>query len=128
MPRPTKNYILIVDGRRRASRQRNTHGRYRVGARSPEEAVKLLRAAIGFGSIRVYYEINPRLHGYDGPPVAYKTVVQMISDRSPDGKSGFRYVEPHHACDPHESYAERIRRRGPEWDCRSGKYTMGVGT
>lgn len=113
MPKPTKNYILIVDGHRRTGRQRNTHGRYRVGARSPEEAVKLLRAAIGFGSIRVYYETIPNLHGYDGPPIAYKTVVQMISNQTPNGRIGFRYVEPHHACDPYESYAERIRRHGP---------------
>ena len=112
MPKPTKNYILIVDGHRRAGRQRNTHGRYRVGARSPEEAVKLLRATIGFGSIRVYYETIPSLRVCDGRPVGYKTVVQMISDQTPNGRVDFRYVEPHHACAPHESYANNLKRCG----------------
>lgn len=112
MPRPTKNYILIVDGHRRAGRQRNTHGRYRVGARSPEEAVKLLRAVIGFGSIRVYYETIPDRHEYDGPPVGYKTVVQQIVTNNPNSRVLFKYVEPHHASDPHESYANNIKRCG----------------
>lgn len=107
MPRPTKNYILIVDGHRRPGRERNTRGRYRVGARSPEEAVKLLRAAIGFGSIRVYYETIPGVHDYDGPAVAYKTVVQMIPNGIPNCRVSWRYVEPHHACDNHETYADR---------------------
>lgn len=52
----TKNYICVVDGHRRSSRQRNTSGRYRVGARSEKEAKELLQKAIGFGSVQVYYE------------------------------------------------------------------------
>lgn len=43
MPRPTKNYVFVVDGHRAPSMQRSTHGRYRVGARSEKEAEKLLR-------------------------------------------------------------------------------------
>lgn len=51
-----KNYICIVDGYRRASRQRNTAGRYRVGAKTKKEAKLFLQSVIGFGSIQVYYE------------------------------------------------------------------------
>lgn len=54
----TKNYICLVDHYRRASRQRNTAGRYRVGARTPKEAKALLQKAIGFGSVQVYYQDN----------------------------------------------------------------------
>lgn len=49
------NYILLVDAYRRPSRRRNTAGRYRVGAKTEKEAVKLLRDKIKFGSIQVYY-------------------------------------------------------------------------
>lgn len=52
------NYILLVDNYRRPERRRNTAGRYRVGAKSEKEAVKLLRDKIGFGSIQVYYKCN----------------------------------------------------------------------
>ncbi len=71
-----KNYILLVDHHRRPSRQRNTAGRYRVGAKSPDEAVELLRKKIGFGSIVVYYECTPS----DKLNVAYKTVVREFFD------------------------------------------------
>lgn len=98
-----KNYILLVDSYRRPSRQRSTSGRYRVGAKDPEEAVKLLREKIGFGSIRVYYEVVPGKHDYDGPAVPYKTVVQQVADRSKPG-CHFKYVEPHHATAPRETY------------------------
>lgn len=43
MPRQTKNYIFVVDGHKRPSRQRRAAGRYRVGARSEKEADKMLR-------------------------------------------------------------------------------------
>lgn len=104
--KPIKNYILVVDSYRRPSRRRNTAGRYRVGAKTPEEAVKLLRAVIGFGSIWVYYEVIPGKHDYDGPMVGYKTVVQQVWDNSTPGRS-FAYVEPHHAAAPHESYERK---------------------
>lgn len=56
-----KNYICLVDTHRRASRMRNTAGRYRVGARTEDEAKKLLQKAVGFGSIQVYYvDQNPK--------------------------------------------------------------------
>ena len=44
--RRTRNYICLVDTYRRPSRQRNTAGRYRVGAKNPKAAVL------------VYYEDN----------------------------------------------------------------------
>lgn len=112
MSKPIKNYILLVDSYRRPSRCRNTRGRYRVGAKTPDEAVKLLRAVIGFGSIRVYYEVDPRMHEYDGPPVGYKTVVQQIATHNSNSRVLFKYVEPHHASDPHETYVDRIRVQG----------------
>ncbi len=68
----TNNYILLVDCYRRPQRQRNTAGRYRVGAKTPKEAVKLLREKIGFGSIQVYYKCDKK----DKFAVPYKTVVR----------------------------------------------------
>ena len=56
--RRTRNFICLVDHYRRPSRQRNTAGRYRVGAKNPEHARKLLQSAIGFGSVQVCYEDN----------------------------------------------------------------------
>lgn len=56
--RRTRNFICLVDAYRRPSRTRNTAGRYRVGAKNPDHARKLLQKAIGFGSVQVYYEDN----------------------------------------------------------------------
>lgn len=93
-----KNYILVVDSYRRPERRRNTAGRYRVGAKTREEAVDLLQAKIGFGSIRVYYQVIPGMHDYDGPMVGYKEVVRLVPDRDRPGY--FRYEEPRHATAP----------------------------
>ena len=54
--RRTRNFICLVDSYRRASRQRATMGRYRVGAKNAKQARALLQKAIGFGSVMVYYE------------------------------------------------------------------------
>lgn len=54
--RRTRNFICLVDAHRRASRQRPTAGRYRVGAKNAKQARKFLQKAIGFGSVLVYYE------------------------------------------------------------------------
>lgn len=69
-----RQYICLVDNYRRPSRKRNTAGRYRVAAKSPDEAVKLLREKIGFGSIQVYYDSTD----YDKPEnkIPYKSVVR----------------------------------------------------
>lgn len=56
MPRPTKQYVCVVDGHRRPSLQRNTKGRYRVAARDGKTAGRLLRDAVGFGSVQVLFE------------------------------------------------------------------------
>lgn len=50
----TRNYILLVDYNTPPRFAHRTKGRYRVGAHSEKEAVRLLQKAIGFGSIRVY--------------------------------------------------------------------------
>lgn len=86
-----KNYILLVDAHRRPSRQRNTAGRYRVGAKNPDEAVRLLREKIGFGAIQVYYECKSE----DKLNVSYKTVVQETFDGDK-----IIHIEPHHANAP----------------------------
>lgn len=62
-----KNFIVCVDGYRRPSRKRNTAGMYRVGAKNEEEAIKLVRKAIGFGSPIVTREDQKQL-------VPYRTV------------------------------------------------------
>jgi hypothetical protein len=88
--KPINNYILVVDTYRRPSRCRNTRGRYRVGAKEPEEAIKLLREKIGFGSIRVLFKCSPD----DKLNVKYKEVFFDGPDREP----------PHHANDPRSNY------------------------
>lgn len=53
-------YIVLVDSHRGWDCwKRQTQGRYRVGAKSPEDAEEILRKRIGFGSIRTYYKTNP---------------------------------------------------------------------
>lgn len=86
------NYILLVDNYRRLSRQRNTAGRYRVGAKSEKEAIELLREKIGFGSIQVYYLS-------DDVKVRYKEVVKEthLKDRK---TFEFEFAEPRHATAP----------------------------
>ena len=89
--KPIKNFIVLVDNHRRPQRQRNTAGRYRVGAKSPKEAEKLLREKIGFGAIQVYYECDSD----DKNNVGYKEVVKECFC---EGKLTF--VTPRHATDP----------------------------
>lgn len=95
------NYILLVDYHRRPQRQRNTAGRYRVGAKTPEEAIKLLREKIGFGSIQVYYKCQK-----DKNMVPYKTVVKETF--AGNGK-GFDTIHqpPVHANAPHKNISEK---------------------
>lgn len=57
MPKPVKNFILLVDYYRHHTKKRNTAGRYRVGAKTADEASVLLRRAIGFGDITVFAEL-----------------------------------------------------------------------
>lgn len=91
-----KQAIVLVDAYRRPSRQRNTEGRYRVGAKTEREAEELVRAAIGFGSVKFYYwEREDSTH----PKVKYKEVVKEIPiTRLAD--TDYSYEAPRHACDP----------------------------
>lgn len=75
--KPIHNYILLVDNYRRPSRQRNTAGRYRVGAKSEKEAKKLLRNKIQFGSIQVYYQCEK-----DDTTIGYKEIVKEEFNRN----------------------------------------------
>ena len=70
-----KNYILLVDNYRRPSRQRNTAGRYRVGAKTPKEAKELLQEKIKFGSIQMYYECKD-------VTIGYKDIVKETAEHS----------------------------------------------
>ena len=91
-----KQAIVLVDAYRRPSRKRNTAGRYRVGAKTEKEAEELVRAAIGFGSVKFYYwekedSINPK--------VKYKEVVKEVPN-SRLADTTFYHEKPRHACDP----------------------------
>lgn len=89
------NYILLVDYYKSPRLKRNTAGRYRVGAKSPQEAVKLLREKIGFGSIQVHYKCEEN----DKLTVPYKCVVKEVFK---DGGRGAQFVheQPVHANAP----------------------------
>ena len=91
-----KQAIVLVDNYRRPSRQRNTKGRYRVGAKTEQEAEELVQKAIGFGSVQFYYweDKDNRSSFYDSDQiVSYKEVVKEIFK---NGK--FHFVKPNHAC------------------------------
>lgn len=106
--KPVKNFILVVDSHRRPSMMRNTAGRYRVGAKTPDEAVKLLRARIGFGSIRVLSARDPAVDARAGlPQIAYKDVVQEYYVFE-NGKHVTKYRAPHHANAPRETYLPKM--------------------
>lgn len=101
--KPIKNYILLVDRHRdfrsKYMKPRNTAGRYRVGAKTPKEAVELLREKIGFGSIIVYYECNEHTEDKSDHFVSYKTVVKEVPSTDENGKFAFKQVKPHHATE-----------------------------
>ena len=73
--RVVKNFIVCVDGYRRLSRKRNTAGTYRVGAKTREEAIRLVQQAIKFGSPMVTRESLETL-------VPYKEVRRIAPDGS----------------------------------------------
>lgn len=98
-----KQAIVLVDAYRRPSRQRNTAGCYRVGAKTEKEAEELVRAAIGFGSVKFYYW--KREEDDTQPKVKYKEVVKEVynvrlANELP--KATFSYEKPRHACEPLE--------------------------
>lgn len=87
--------IVLVDAYKPV-KHHNTAGRYRVGAKTEKEAEELVRAAIGFGSVKFYYwEKENSSH----PKVKYKEVVKEVPvSRLPD--TDYSYEKPRHACDP----------------------------
>lgn len=55
----SKTYIVHQNG---GHRQPAVIGRYRIGAKNPDEAADLLRKLIGkHAKVRVYYEVNPKV-------------------------------------------------------------------
>ena len=84
--KPVKQAIVLVDNYRRPERQRNTAGRYRVGAKTEKEAVNLVKKAIGFGSVQFYYWENDDAKT---KKAKYKEVLQ-----------DYTYEQPRHACSP----------------------------
>lgn len=92
MSRPVRQYVCLVDNYRRPSRQRNTAGRYRVAARDERHAKEILMKAIGFGSVKVYYEL---------PAKDCRIVLPMGQCRKelPNGQ----LVPVRHATDPVDS-------------------------
>ena len=85
----------MVDAYRRPSRQRNTAGRYRVGAKTEKEAISLVREAIGFGSVEFLCWDN----NSDRRKVGYKEVVKEIPHNQL-ANGACTYEQPRHACDP----------------------------
>lgn len=53
--KPIRQYIILVDDGKPPHLRHSTAGRYRVGAKTEKEAVKLVRKAIGFGSVKLFY-------------------------------------------------------------------------
>lgn len=90
-----KNYFVLVDSYRRSSRCRNTKGRYRVGAKNPKEARKLVQRAIGFGSAIVYYEDTNLL-------AQYKQVFREVYTPGQTKNLGFQLMPVRHANAPVE--------------------------
>lgn len=77
--RSTRNYICLVDAYRRPSMRRNTAGRYRVGAKNPVQARRLLQKTIGFGSVTVLCEDNT---GTLSDPVPFGTCMKETIDET----------------------------------------------
>lgn len=88
-----KNYIVLVDSYRRSSRCRNTKGRYRVGAKNPKEARKLVQQAIGFGSVLVYYEDTNLL-------AKYREVLKEEYIAGRKDNLGFKLMPARHVNEP----------------------------
>lgn len=72
-----KNYIVLVDYNRKPSMQRNTHGRYIVGAKNEKQAKELTQKRIGFGSVQVYRELEKII-------VPYKSVMLEKTSQTGD--------------------------------------------
>ena len=95
--KPVHNYLVVVDHyRAHYATQRSTAGRYRVAAKTPEEAEELVKAVIGFGSPVVS-------HAYpDDDPMnlPYKKVMREVLADVIDGKYIYTLEEATHATAP----------------------------
>lgn len=100
------NYIVLVDYNTPPRLKHNTAGRYRVGAKTPEEAKRLLRKAIGFGHIVVYYTCNEaadrRAGRFIGCGEMFLEKCHFGDEEDPHQHIYFMPV--HHANDPIDSY------------------------
>jgi len=85
--------VVLVDAYRRPSRQRNTAGRYKVGAKTEKEAVKLVQKAIGFGSVQFHYW--ERI-----PTLKYKEVLKASPRLQRSSSGEWCYEQARHACSP----------------------------
>lgn len=107
-------YVCLVDeyrngtvfrGKNERLYDRNTKGRYLVGAKSEAEAKKLLRAAVQFGSIDVYYRAtddNGEIKkGYEESDrkMGYKEIVKVKFVKH-DEKWSVCFSTPRKATDP----------------------------
>ena len=93
-----KQAVVLVDYHNKI--KHNTEGRYLVGARNEEEAVNLVRDIVGFGSVQFYFwDKNPRYI------CKYKEVVlEKIDHENNKDYLKFKYVKPHHANAPKETW------------------------
>ena len=98
-----KQAVVLVDYHNKIKHK--TEGRYLVGARNEEEAVKLVKDIIGFGSVQFYlWDENPRYI------CKYKEVVMEKIDRENCKEHlNFKYIKPHHANSPKNTWNERIK-------------------
>lgn len=88
-------YVCLVDNDRRPSRQRNTKGRYLVGAKSEKEAKELLQKAIKFGSVQVYYRATDnkgQLESNIDTLMNYKEIKKVQSNLITDKESQIRLM------------------------------------
>ena len=97
-----KQAVVLVDYHNKY--KHNTQGRYLVGAKTKEEAEKLVKDIIGFGSVQFYF--------WDKNPTyicKYKEVVMEKIDRENCKEHlTFKYVKPHHANSPKETWNQLV--------------------
>ena len=95
--KPVHNYLVIVDHyRAHYATQRSSAGRYRVAAKTPEEAEALVKAVIGFGSPVVHYAYPDN----DPQNLPYKKVMREVFADVVNGKYIYKLEEATHATAP----------------------------
>lgn len=75
-----KQFICLVDVGGPIQFRHSTAGRYRVAAKNEKEAVKLLRAAIRFGSIRCIGTADSCDYDRKLPNIPYKFIAKYFYD------------------------------------------------